>query len=120
MSENFSETPVNLQQLRDSAVGDEGLMRELIEIYISETEKTLVELKQSVAEKDFSGIYKNAHKIIGGSLTCGMQKIIPYLRRLEEIGRAENFADAEEVYKSAENAYAEMKSFLSVRNLTDI
>lgn len=104
--------PVGMEQLQDAAGGDEDLMRELIEIYLQQMSEGLKELKiaaETNARDELKGI---AHKLVGGSVTCGMTSVVPPLRELEHTDYANLLIDALPVIIQLEEQFERIKMFL--------
>ena len=109
-----ADSPIDFERLREVSDDDAEMMNELIDLYFSQTGEQLDELENAVAAGNFDGIYKSAHKIAGGSLTCGMNAIVSPIRELEQIGRNQNGENAETLFVEAKNAFSQMKSYLEL------
>lgn len=106
--------PIDFGRLREVSDDNAEMINELIELYFSQTREHLDELKKAIAAVDFDSIYKTAHKIAGGSLTCGMNAIVPSIRELEQSGRSRNTENAENLFAEAQKAFEEMKEYLQI------
>lgn len=111
-SENFA-SPIDFERLREVSGDDAEIFDELVELYFSETENQLIELKGAIDEKDFDSIYKTAHKMLGGSLTCGMNEVVPMLQTLEQNGKNHNPENAEQLLTQTQHAFEQMKEFFN-------
>lgn len=107
-----AELPIDFERLREVSDDDAEMINELLDLYFSQTREQLADLENAINAKDFDQIYKSAHKIAGGSLTCGMNAIIPSIRALEQLGRNQNAENAENLFVEAKNAFAQMESYL--------
>ena len=104
--------PVDFERLREVSDDDAELVKELIELYFSQTREHLTELKAAVSENNFDIIYNIAHKIAGGSLTCGMNEIVPSIRELEQSGRNQTADNTENLFEQAQAAFQKMQEYL--------
>lgn len=107
-----SDSPVDFERLRDVCGDDAEMIDEIVELYFSQTSEQLVELEHAVSAKNFDDIYKSAHKIVGGSMTCGMNAVVPFMRELEQIGRSQNGENAAQLLQQAQTAFERMQSHL--------
>src|SRR5207237_7167430 len=80
------EPPVDLERLADLAGGDEAGIRELTELYLTQTTEQLEHLKTAVESGAIPQVEHISHKSAGASATCGMNSIVPFLRELERQG----------------------------------
>lgn len=107
-------SPIDFERLREVSDNDAEVFYELVELYFSETGNQLIELKGAVEEKDFDSIYRAAHKILGSSLTCGMNKIVPPLQSLEQDGKNRNSENAGQLFEQTLHAFEQMREFFNV------
>lgn len=106
------ESPIDFERLREVSADDVELMNELIDLYFPQTRELLDELKNAVAQKNAGAVYQAAHKALGSSVTCGMTAVIEPLRELEEVGRNNDFENAEQFLSQAEEGYAKLQAYL--------
>jgi HPt (histidine-containing phosphotransfer) domain-containing protein len=91
---------------------DPAGIKELIDLYITQTTSQLSELAtaaQAAAHKDIERI---AHKAAGASATCGMTAIVPILRELEKLGRENQAQFTPELVAQAKAALQQIVAFL--------
>ena len=102
-------SPVDFERLREVCGDDAEMINEIVELYFSQTREQLDELEKALPEKNYDGIYKAAHKIAGGSLTCGMNAIVQPIRELEQIGRNQTGDNIEDLLEQARRAFEQMQ-----------
>jgi HPt (histidine-containing phosphotransfer) domain-containing protein len=108
-----SEAPIDFERLREVCSDDAEMIDEIVELYFSQTSEQMNDLKNAISAGNSEEIYKHAHKIVGGSMTCGMNAIVPSMRDLEQIGRGNQDAEnAEKLFGQAQFAFGKMKEFL--------
>jgi CheY-like chemotaxis protein/HPt (histidine-containing phosphotransfer) domain-containing protein len=104
--------PVDLERLTEMGGTDPAGIKELIDLYITQTTSQLAELAtaaQAAANKDIERI---AHKAAGASATCGMTAIVPILRQLERLGRENQTQSTPELVAQAKAALQQIVAFL--------
>jgi CheY-like chemotaxis protein len=78
--------PVDMERLLDFANGDRTNLRELVDLYLQQTVKQVMQLNAAVAAQKAEEVRRLAHSCSGASSTCGMTGIVPLLRELERQG----------------------------------
>ncbi|MCL4180509.1 MAG: Hpt domain-containing protein [Verrucomicrobia bacterium] len=89
----------------------EGI-RELIELYRTQTSGQLKELAAAASASAAKDLERIAHKAAGASATCGMSAIVPLLRELEKQGRENHLDQASERVAQAEAALSRINAYL--------
>jgi HPt (histidine-containing phosphotransfer) domain-containing protein len=109
-----SEQPlsVNMQYLSEIIKGDEELKRELVELYLGQTTEDLRKLKEAFLISNSEEVKRLAHRMIGGSLACGMMALVNYLRGLEYLAEAEKLSKIPPVLMKVENEFNHISIFL--------
>ena len=106
------ESPIDFARLREVSDDDAEMINELVELYFSQTREQLNELETAIGARNFEAIYRSAHKIAGGSLTCGMNAIVPPIREMERKGRNQSGENIEDLFAEARTAFARMEEYL--------
>ena len=89
-----TEPPVDIERLAEMAGGDEAGIRELIDLYFTQTSNQFEQLNTAVEANNLQEVERIAHKAAGASATCGMNAVVPALRELERQGREGRLVDA--------------------------
>jgi CheY-like chemotaxis protein len=82
---NLDSVPVDMERLNEVADGDSNNLRELIDLYLQETSRQLGQLQIAVSGGKSEEIRRLAHCCAGASASCGMRRITPLLKHLEQI-----------------------------------
>jgi PAS domain S-box-containing protein len=106
-------SPVDLVTLT-SIAPTPAKLKNIIEMYLRHTDGRLEEMKAAVIQGSAGEVYATAHKCLGGSLTCGMTAIVPALRELQRMGRADDLNGAIDQCGAARAAFGKLKSFLEI------
>ncbi len=89
-----SEAIENLRALGDE-MDDDSFLKEVIDIYLSDTPKRIDEIKECLASADAVRLTRAAHSIKGASANLGAQKVIEIAKHIEEKSRRESLEDLE-------------------------
>ena len=89
-----AEPPVDIERLAEMAGGDDAGIRELIDLYFTQTTNQFEQLSEAVRANALEEVERIAHKAAGASATCGMNAVVPALRELERQGREGRLVDA--------------------------
>ena len=109
------EPPVDLERLADLAGGDEAGIRELTELYLTQTTEQLQHLKTAVESGAIPQVEHISHKSAGASATCGMNSIVPFLRELERQGHEGKLSGASALVTQASKELERIRAFLHNR-----
>lgn len=97
MTEDMSLDTALLDETFDT---DEEGLRELLDMYWTQADQTVPELRKAVAAGDSKNVDYLAHKLAGSSGVCGIAAMVRPLRTLEKCGRAGDLSDAESLLAS--------------------
>ena len=107
------EPPVEMDRFRELSGRDENGVRDLAQLYLTQTSAHLEKLKEAVRTADAMLIGRIAHTCAGSSATCGMTRIVPLLRELERQGHEKELARAPEVLAQAIAEFATIQQFFT-------
>jgi HPt (histidine-containing phosphotransfer) domain-containing protein len=80
---------------RRQVAEDEGLLREVIGLFLEDTPKQVSELRKALNAQDAALLERTAHTIKGSCVILGAHDAQKAAHTLEMLGRAKNFAEAE-------------------------
>lgn len=104
-------TPVDMERLDEVTAGDEELRKELIELFIADTEERFVVLESAIAVKDAEELNRTAHSIKGSSANMGASTLQALALQLESLGSENQFEEAPALLSSLKNEYEIVKVF---------
>ena len=90
------DVPFEWDAALESVGGDEAMLRELAEMFFTECPKLMEQIREHIAGADGPELRQAAHTLKGSAHVFGAEEVAGAAHRLEEIGREEAFADAEE------------------------
>jgi len=92
------ESLVDFEQLKTASADDRELVLQLIDLYFGQADEVMLSLEAAIKANSAADVNHLAHKLVGASLACGMNAMVPPLRRLESGGKQGQLADAPEIY----------------------
>jgi two-component system sensor histidine kinase/response regulator len=75
--------------------GDSELLREVVELFLSDYPHTLDKIREAVAAHDRTGLEHHAHSLKGSVSTFGAQEAFEAAMALEQKGRSGDLTNAE-------------------------
>ncbi len=90
--------PVDMERLNEFTEGNPENLTELATLYVKQTADQIEQLQAAVKTSDAPGVRRIAHSCAGASATCGMRRIVPLLRELEQQGDAGKLTNAAELF----------------------
>lgn len=86
-SDDTASSPVlDEAMLAEVTGGDPDLIRELAELYISDSGEQLESMERALAARDIEGVGRIAHGLKGASASIGAEEARAAFLRLEELG----------------------------------
>jgi CheY-like chemotaxis protein len=113
-----SETgPVDIDRLLEFTDGSPENLRELVELYLTQTTEQLEKLRAALAAADPAEVRRVAHSCAGASATCGMRYMVPLLRELERQGREGKLTDAGGIFEQTAREFQKVRNYLESRQV---
>jgi CheY-like chemotaxis protein len=113
------ELPVDMERLMEFTDGSAENLRELVELYLTQTTEQLQKLRAAVVASDAAEVRRVAHSCAGASATCGMRHLVPLLRELEKQGRDGKLIDADNIFEKTSREFQRIRSFLESRPVAE-
>jgi HPt (histidine-containing phosphotransfer) domain-containing protein len=101
-----------MSRLLDFTDGDPENLRELVTLYLSQTEEQLGQLEAAVQAGAAQEVRRLAHSCAGASATCGVRHLAPLLRELERQGFEGQLTNATQLSREAGEEFKRIRSFL--------
>jgi CheY-like chemotaxis protein/HPt (histidine-containing phosphotransfer) domain-containing protein len=105
------EPPVNMERLLDFTDNPDDL-RELVTLYLKQTSEQVEQLSTAVRNDATNDVKRLAHSAAGASATCGMTRIVRFLRELERQGDDGKLLNGAELAKQVEDEFRRIREFL--------
>ena len=103
-----ADAPFKWDAALENVGGDEAMLRDLAEMFFAECPKLMVQIREHIASADGPELRRAAHTLKGSAHVFGAVEAAAAAHRLEEIGREEAFADAEEAVALLEDEAARL------------
>ncbi len=110
------EAPVDMARMLDLTDGNDDSLRELVEMYLKQTNKQFDQMQTAIRTADASTLRHVAHSCAGASATLGMVRLSPRLRELEKMGASGTLTGAGELCTTAAQEYGRIQEFLKSRS----
>jgi CheY-like chemotaxis protein/nitrogen-specific signal transduction histidine kinase len=104
---------VDMDRLNEFTEGNPENLTELATLYINQTTQQLEQLQNAVKTSDASGVRRIAHSCAGASATCGMKRIVPLLRELEQQGDSGHLTNAAELFTQVTTEFELIRTTLA-------
>jgi HPt (histidine-containing phosphotransfer) domain-containing protein len=102
-----------LERLRSLQDEDElHLLKELIEMFLEDTEDRLVKLREAVREGDAPGLRHGAHSLRGSSANIGAPTMAQISREIERAGDSDDLGEASELLGTLEQEFGRVRPAL--------
>jgi CheY-like chemotaxis protein/nitrogen-specific signal transduction histidine kinase len=107
------EEPVDMARLNEFTDGDKDNLRELVTLYLEQTEDQVKQLEAAVRADSAKEVRRLAHSCAGASATCGMRRLVPLLRELERQGSEEQLTNAIQLSDQVKEELGCIREFLT-------
>ena len=104
MNAQAPENVLDLQLALARVGGDKQLLREIAVLFIEECPRAFAEIQEAVAAGDAAKLENAAHALKGSVSNFGAQNAVETAFRLEQMGRANQMAEADGMLSQLESA----------------
>ena len=102
-----------LSELMERVDEDDELIREVLEIFLEDTPKTLEAIKTGIADQSPEAVAKTAHTLKGASANIAANRLRDQAYELEIKAKSGDLADAGDIFATLETEYAALKNHLN-------
>ena len=106
------DSPVDVERLQDFTSGDPNNLRELVDLYLKQTDEQMGQIEAAVKAGDAQQLRRVAHSCAGASATVGMKKLAPMLKDLERMGAEQKLDAAPNLCQDAILEFKRIRAFL--------
>jgi len=99
--------------MHDFTDGNLESLRELVTLYIDQTNGQMEQLEAAIAAGNPSEVRRLAHSCAGASATCGMRRLVTSLRELERLGFEGQLTGAAKLCETAGLEFVRIREFLN-------
>jgi CheY-like chemotaxis protein len=108
-----AEPLVDIDQLRDVADGEPDQMQRLIELYLAQAVPMLDDLEVAIQTNSGGEVARLAHKLVGSSLSCGVEAFTHPLRELERLGQEGDLTGAGALFDDVRQKFPRVQRVLT-------
>ena len=121
LSASRPEAPaVDMNRLLEMVDDDPGELRHIVNMYLSESQQVMSELRASIQAGDWDQTERLAHRLAGTSVTCGMAAMARPLRDLEISAKAGRWSKNQALFLEARHEQARVSACLEGYGLKKI
>jgi HPt (histidine-containing phosphotransfer) domain-containing protein len=102
-----------MSRLADLTEGNPESMRELVDLFYTQTEKQFKQIEDAVRANKPADVGHIAHSCKGASATLGMTRLAAVLLKLEKLGKSGALTGAEEFCAEARREFKDIQTFLA-------
>jgi len=99
---------VNIKGFQDLCDGDPERLRELVELYLTQTTEQMLQLEKGIQTHSASTVSRIAHSIAGANLMVGVDSPVPLLRQLEHCGEQGEMTEARAIFEELDGQFKAM------------
>jgi histidine phosphotransfer protein HptB len=104
--------PIDWQQLQQLSEGNEAFELELLQIFLTETERLLQHAQRALLAHDIPQLNYVAHQIKGGSGNIGMGEMVRLAKALEQQAKAQDWENATTSLAQLNRSLTHVQTFL--------
>jgi two-component system sensor histidine kinase/response regulator len=102
--------PINRKRMK--LLYDTDQIEDILKLFLTATEASLVELKIMIADKDVGATWPLAHELKSASYAVSAEEMANYCQQLEQAARREDWVEALKVYTALIMSFGRVKEFL--------
>jgi len=88
-------------------------MQHLIDLYLTQTAPLLDALNAAIQTNSSGDVARIAHKLVGSSVSCGVEAFTQPLRELERLGREGGLSGAGALFDDLRQKFPRVQSFFA-------
>ncbi len=105
-----NEVLVDFDQLRDISDDEPDRMKRLIDLYVTEAGLMLDGLQVAIGSNAGGEVARIAHKLVGSSMTCGVEALTKPLRELEQLGKTGDLSGASDIFDNIRDKFPRVQN----------
>ncbi|MBI1292617.1 hypothetical protein GC173_15475 [bacterium] len=111
----MTDQPVDMERLNLITGGDEEMIQELVDLFVSDTTARIASMVESVARQDRLTLKRQAHAVKGASANMGATHLFNICMQLEKSSETGNVDELSQLLSAAQSAMAEATAFFAKR-----
>jgi signal transduction histidine kinase/DNA-binding response OmpR family regulator/HPt (histidine-containing phosphotransfer) domain-containing protein len=104
---------VDIDRLRDVADDDPDRMQQLVDLYLAQAGPMLDDLNEAIQTNSSGDVARIAHKLVGSSVSCGVEAFTQPLHELERLGLAGDLSGAHALFDDVRHKVPRVQRILT-------
>lgn len=104
------EALVDIDRLRDATDDEPERMQQLIDLYLTQAGPMLDDLNEAIQTNAGDEVARIAHKLVGSSVSCGVDAFTHPLRELERLGHQGDLAGAPALFDDVRHKFPRVRN----------
>jgi HPt (histidine-containing phosphotransfer) domain-containing protein len=88
-------------------------MQQLIDLYLTQAVPMLDDLNEAIQTNSSGEVARIAHKLVGSSVSCGVEAFTESLRELEGLGQEGDLSGADALFDDVRHKFPRVQSVLT-------
>ncbi len=101
------------QHLLTQIDNDSDLLKEIVELFVTDSELRIADIRDSIARQDSEALFRSAHTLKGAVSNFGAKSVFAASLELETMGRDNDLSRAAEVLPDLEQKLEHLRRALS-------
>lgn len=106
------EGPIDYERIEDATGGDREFLEELVQIFLTDADERIEELKDALLKGEAESFSRTAHKLKGSSANMGAVRLTDIARDMESIGRSASLNGAVELMEPLQEELVRVRDTL--------
>ena len=87
--------PIDYERIEDATGGDREFLEELVDIFLTDADERVEELKDALSKGEADTFSRTAHKLKGSSANMGAVRLTDIAKDMEQLGKTASLSGAE-------------------------
>jgi len=105
--------PIDVDGALEVALGDRAFLKELIDLFVTETDPAIEKLRGAVEKGEADVVMKLAHSLKSSSGNLHAMAVRDCALRLEQMGRSQELTGARDVFDELCREYGRLRTYTS-------
>jgi two-component system sensor histidine kinase/response regulator len=101
---------VDIDRLRDATDDEPSRIVQLIDLYLTQARPMLDGLGQAIQTNSSTEVARLAHKLVGSSVSCGVDAFTKPLRELERLGNEGDLSSAQTLFEDVQHKFPRVQN----------
>jgi CheY-like chemotaxis protein len=108
-----NESLVDMERLRDVTDNEPSRILKIIDLYLTQAGPMLDGLGQAIQTNSTGEVARLAHKLVGSSVSCGVDALTQPLRELERLGNEGDLSRAKDLFKDVREKFPRVQDIFN-------